>query len=117
MRALVTGGVGFVGTNLIKRLLSDGHDVISIDNYINPLVFSDNPFNKNWDGAFEKELTSILKTKYPEAEVKAAQDWLSAVNKKNYGRKGLDNPRKPKNWKKGDAVPPGTVPKKKGKNK
>ena len=33
MRALVTGGVGFVGTNLIKRLLSDNHEVISIDNY------------------------------------------------------------------------------------
>jgi len=33
MRALVTGGVGFVGTNLIKRLLEDGHDVVSIDNY------------------------------------------------------------------------------------
>jgi UDP-glucose 4-epimerase len=33
MRALVTGGAGFIGTNLIKRLLKDGHDVISIDNY------------------------------------------------------------------------------------
>ena len=33
MRALVTGGVGFVGTNLIKRLLNDGHEVISFDNY------------------------------------------------------------------------------------
>ena len=33
MRALVTGGVGFVGTNLIKRLLKDGHDVVSVDNY------------------------------------------------------------------------------------
>jgi len=33
MRALVTGGVGFVGTNLIKRLLEDGYDVVSIDNY------------------------------------------------------------------------------------
>ena len=33
MRALVTGGVGFVGTNLIKRLLSDGHSVTSFDNY------------------------------------------------------------------------------------
>ena len=33
MRALVTGGVGFVGTNLIKRLLKDGHDVTSLDNY------------------------------------------------------------------------------------
>ena len=30
---LVTGGAGFVGTNLIKRLLMDGHKVICIDNY------------------------------------------------------------------------------------
>tara|TARA_B100001093_G_scaffold276911_1_gene264609 strand:- start:42 stop:875 length:834 start_codon:yes stop_codon:yes gene_type:complete len=33
MKVLVTGGAGFVGTNLIKRLLKDGHQVISIDNY------------------------------------------------------------------------------------
>ena len=33
MRALVTGGAGFVGTNLIKRLLKDYHEVTSIDNY------------------------------------------------------------------------------------
>ncbi len=33
MNILVTGGAGFVGTNLIKRLLKEGHNVISIDNY------------------------------------------------------------------------------------
>ena len=33
MKVLVTGGAGFVGTNLIKRLLADGHQVLSIDNY------------------------------------------------------------------------------------
>ena len=33
MKALVTGGAGFIGTNLIKRLLSDDYDVVSIDNY------------------------------------------------------------------------------------
>ena len=33
MRAIVTGGAGFIGTNLIKRLLRDGHEVISLDNY------------------------------------------------------------------------------------
>ena len=33
MKVLVTGGVGFVGTNLIKRLLKDGYDVVSVDNY------------------------------------------------------------------------------------
>jgi len=33
MKMLVTGGAGFVGTNLIKRLLNDGHEVVSVDNY------------------------------------------------------------------------------------
>ena len=33
MKMLVTGGAGFVGTNLIKRLLKDGHRVVSLDNY------------------------------------------------------------------------------------
>ena len=33
MRAIVTGGAGFVGTNLVKRLLADGHKVVSLDNY------------------------------------------------------------------------------------
>ena len=33
MKVLVTGGAGFVGTNLIKRLLEEGHEVVSVDNY------------------------------------------------------------------------------------
>ena len=33
MKALVTGGAGFIGTNLIKRLLKEGYEVVSIDNY------------------------------------------------------------------------------------
>ena len=33
MKILVTGGAGFVGTNLIKRLLRENHEVISVDNY------------------------------------------------------------------------------------
>ena len=33
MNIMVTGGAGFIGTNLIKRLLKDGHNVVSIDNY------------------------------------------------------------------------------------
>ena len=33
LKVLVTGGAGFVGTNLIKRLLKDGYEVVSIDNY------------------------------------------------------------------------------------
>ena len=32
-KVLVTGGVGFIGTNLIKELIKKGIEVVSIDNY------------------------------------------------------------------------------------
>lgn len=33
MRILVTGGAGFLGSHLCDRLISDGHEVIAVDNY------------------------------------------------------------------------------------
>jgi UDP-glucose 4-epimerase len=33
MRIIVTGGAGFIGTNLCKKLVELGHEVTSIDNY------------------------------------------------------------------------------------
>lgn len=32
MNVLVTGGAGFIGSHLIKRLLADGHSVVCVDN-------------------------------------------------------------------------------------
>lgn len=32
-RILVTGGAGFLGSHLCERLLNEGHDVVSVDNY------------------------------------------------------------------------------------
>jgi UDP-glucuronate decarboxylase len=32
-RVLVTGGAGFLGSHLCERLLSDGHDVLCVDNF------------------------------------------------------------------------------------
>ena len=32
-RVLVTGGAGFLGSHLCERLLSEGHDVLCVDNY------------------------------------------------------------------------------------
>src|SRR4051812_45280129 len=33
MRILITGGSGFIGSHLADRLLAEGHQVLSIDNY------------------------------------------------------------------------------------
>jgi UDP-glucose 4-epimerase len=33
MKILVTGGAGFIGTNLVKHLNFDGHEVVVLDNY------------------------------------------------------------------------------------
>ena len=33
MRVLVTGGAGFIGSHLCRRLLDDGHEVVCVDNF------------------------------------------------------------------------------------
>ena len=40
MRALVTGGAGFIGSHIVERLLKDGHSVVVLDNF-----FSGKPEN------------------------------------------------------------------------
>ena len=47
-RVLVTGGAGFLGSHLCRRLLDDGHDVICVDNFFtgtkdNIIPLLDNP--------------------------------------------------------------------------
>src|SRR3954467_12693565 len=39
MRILVTGGTGFVGSHLVRRLLARGHQIVSLDK--NPGLFDD----------------------------------------------------------------------------
>jgi UDP-glucuronate decarboxylase len=48
-KILVTGGAGFIGSHLCKRLLDDGHEVVSLDNYFtgskrNIVNLMDNPY-------------------------------------------------------------------------
>ena len=43
MKILVTGGAGFIGTNLIKALLKEEHNIVSIDNYSTGLKSNHQP--------------------------------------------------------------------------
>jgi len=33
MKALVTGGAGFIGSHIVDRLISDGHEVVVLDDF------------------------------------------------------------------------------------
>ena len=59
MNILVTGGAGFVGTNLIKKLLSSGHKVVSVDNY------STGKRSNEQQGALYFDLDMIIYNKLP----------------------------------------------------
>jgi nucleoside-diphosphate-sugar epimerase len=41
MRILITGGSGFIGTHLIKKLSNDGHDIYNLDKISSPSLPSD----------------------------------------------------------------------------
>jgi UDP-glucuronate decarboxylase len=48
-RILVTGGAGFIGSHLCERLVKEGHDVVSLDNFFtgakeNIIPLMDNPY-------------------------------------------------------------------------
>ena len=49
-RILVTGGAGFLGTHLCRRLLGQGHEILCVDNFStgtrrNIEELLDNPFS------------------------------------------------------------------------
>ena len=52
MRILLTGGAGFLGSNLVGRLLPEGHSVVAIDNLSMGVLRNLEPFLDHPDFKF-----------------------------------------------------------------
>lgn len=70
MNILVTGGAGFIGRWVVKRLLDDGHKVVALDNLSNGQIENIEEFNERsfrfikGDIKNEVDLAEVFKEKY-----------------------------------------------------
>ena len=59
MKVLVTGGAGFIGSNLCEYLLKEGHQVRCLDNFITGKVENLLPLMKKYPDSFELSVGDI----------------------------------------------------------
>ena len=90
-RVLVTGGAGFIGSNLVKRLVSDGHTVDVVDNMTNGFLSNFESLNVK---TFIGDLVSIYESQQharPSSQVWVLEDdFASAVILERVQRKTYD---------------------------
>jgi len=67
MKALVTGGAGFIGSNLVDLLMSEGHDVAVVDNLVTGKIGNLNNRARFYElDIGDPRLESVLKIERPE---------------------------------------------------
>ena len=59
MRALVTGGAGFIGSHICQELLSRGHQVVAVDNLANGRLENFDEFGDSKNFEFQEVLTCL----------------------------------------------------------
>ncbi|MCG3203442.1 MAG: UDP-glucose 4-epimerase [Elusimicrobia bacterium] len=74
MKALVTGAAGFIGSNLIERLLKEGHSVIGVDNFSTGHAKFLEKFRKHPQFSFFEK--NLLNPQSLEGLVSDKIDWL-----------------------------------------
>jgi len=94
MRVLVTGGAGFIGSNLCERLLDSGYEVICMDNFYtgskaNILKFTDNPafevIRRDISEPFSIEADFIINLACPASVPHYQKDPLKTMKDNVYG--------------------------------
>lgn len=88
MRFLITGVAGFLGSNLAERLLSEGHEVIGVDNFSTGQLLNLSRLEKYLNFSFLKEDVS------KPLEIKEKLDWImhlaSPASPPKYLRKPIE---------------------------
>jgi dTDP-L-rhamnose 4-epimerase len=70
---LITGGAGFIGSNLAVKLISKGHKITVLDN-LSPQIHGDNPEQHS---PLYKSIED--KVKFIKGTVTSKQDWIKAI--------------------------------------
>jgi len=67
MKILVTGGAGFIGSNVVDRYITDGHDVVVVDNLSTGKKANLNPNAKFYQMSIKEEgLEEVFKREKPD---------------------------------------------------
>jgi nucleoside-diphosphate-sugar epimerase len=92
MKVLVTGGAGFIGRWVVKRLLEDGHSVWVLDDLSNGSLNNLSEFSKNPD--LEVKVGDIKNKKTLSALFKQKFDVVIHLAANIIVQESIDNPRK-----------------------
>src|SRR5688500_5259386 len=92
MKTLVTGAAGFIGSNLVDRLLADGHEVVGVDNFST----GQRPFLKEalHTGRFQLFERDLLDENALDGLVNETTDWVIHLAANADVRFGLERPRR-----------------------
>jgi dTDP-L-rhamnose 4-epimerase len=76
-KILITGGAGFIGSNLALQLIAKGYQVTILDN-LSPQIHGDNP--KESSPLFKSVIDKVT---FIEGTVTSKQDWIKAISKQD----------------------------------